>query len=147
MLLGQATKGGTMGEAQEVMNQLTDALLSRDKDAATKLYASDAVAVTPDQGEIRSQKEIVEWSNEFFDVFPDVQYESLYVHESGNTAIGEGYFVGTHTGPLRSPTGRASLRPAGLYEFAFATSARSRTGSSRVTASTSTRWSSLTNSG
>jgi hypothetical protein len=36
----------------------------------------------------------------------------VHAHESGNTAIDEGYFVGTHTGPLPSPTGE-SIPPTG----------------------------------
>jgi ketosteroid isomerase-like protein len=103
----RSRKGGTMGEAREVMNRLTEAMFSKDVDAAGKVYASDAVAVTPDQGEVRGAKEIIEWSKQFFDAFPDARYESLHAHEAGNTAIDEGYFVGTHTGPLRSPTGES----------------------------------------
>ena len=94
-----------MGEAREVLDRLTEAVFSRDKDATAKLYASDAVAVTPDQGEVRGNREIAEWSAEFLEAFPDLQYESLHEHEAGNTAIDEGFLVGTNTGPLVSPTG------------------------------------------
>jgi ketosteroid isomerase-like protein len=105
-------KGERMGEARKVLDRLTDAMFSKDLDAAAKLYASDAVAVTPDQGEVTGVKEILEWSKQFFDAFPDARYESVHAYESGNTAIDEGYFVGTHTAPLPSPTGE-SIPPTG----------------------------------
>jgi ketosteroid isomerase-like protein len=97
-----------MGEAREVMDRLTDAIFSRDWEALGRIYASDAVVMTPDQGEISGTEEIVEWSRGLLDGFPDdARYESLYEHEAGNTAIDEGYFVGTNTGPLVSPTGES----------------------------------------
>lgn len=101
-----------MGEAREVMDKLTEAVFSKDLEAATELYAPDAVAVTPDQGEVSGNKEIMEWNRQFFDAFPDAQYELWHAHESGNTAIDEGYFVGTNSGPLISPTGE-SIPPTG----------------------------------
>ena len=94
-----------MGEAREVMDRITDAYFSKDVDAAAKLYAPDAVAVAPDAGELRGRDQIVAWSKELFDAFPDATYEPVNEYEAGNTAIDEGYFVGTNTGPLQGPTG------------------------------------------
>ena len=96
-----------MGEAREVMDRLTEAMISRDSGAIEGLYAAHAVAVTPDEGEVRGPREIAEWSQAFLAAFPDAQFESLAAHESGNTAIDEGYLVGTNTGPLLSPTGES----------------------------------------
>jgi ketosteroid isomerase-like protein len=87
------------------MDKLTDALFRNDYDAARALYASDAVAVTPDKGEVNGSGEIVDWARELFEAFPDARYESANAFESGNTAIDEGYFTGTNTGPLVAPTG------------------------------------------
>jgi steroid delta-isomerase-like uncharacterized protein len=94
-----------MGEAREVLDRLTDAVFRKDWEAVARLYAADAVVVTPDAGEIRGNEEVAAWYGEFLDAFPDARYESAYAHELGNTAIDEGYFVGTNTGTLRSPTG------------------------------------------
>jgi steroid delta-isomerase-like uncharacterized protein len=94
-----------MGEAREVMDRITDAYFGKDMDAAAKLYAPDAVAVSPDRGEVKGRDQIIEWSKELFDAFPDATYEALNAFESGNTAIDEGYFVGTHTGALKGPAG------------------------------------------
>jgi ketosteroid isomerase-like protein len=41
-----------MGEAREVMDRVTDAILKGDLEALKGLYAQDAVAETPDQGTI-----------------------------------------------------------------------------------------------
>jgi len=87
------------------MDRLTDAIFSRDWEAVAGLYAPEGVAVTPDQGEVQGNRAIAEWSREFLEAFPDARYESVYAHESGETAIDEGYMTGTNTGPLVSPTG------------------------------------------
>jgi SnoaL-like domain len=113
-----------MGEARDVMNQVTGAFVSQQWDTAAKLYASDAVAVTPDQGEVRGRDNIVAWSKQFFDGFPDAKYEAVNEY-----AIDEGYFAGTNTGPLQSPTGQPLLPPAGPSEWRHATLRPSRTAS------------------
>jgi ketosteroid isomerase-like protein len=99
--------GGSVGEAREVMDRVTEALFNKDKAAATKCYAADAVAVAPDAGEVRGVENVVAWSWDLFDAFPDAKYESVNEYESGDTAIDEGYFVGTHTGPLKNPNGES----------------------------------------
>ena len=96
-----------MGEARRVMDAMTDATLQSDLEAAADLYAPDAVIVTPDQGELRGREQIVEYLKEINDAFPDNSYEPAYKHESGDTAIDEGYFVGTNTAPLSLPTGES----------------------------------------
>jgi predicted ester cyclase len=54
---------------------------------------------------VRGNDNIVAWSRQFFAAFPDAKYEPVNEFESGNTAIDEGYFAGTNTGPLPGPTG------------------------------------------
>ena len=94
-----------MGEARDAMDRVTDAFFSNEWDTAAKLYAPDAVAVTPDRGEVTGKDNIVAWSRELVETFPDARYEPVNEYESGNTAIDEGYFAGTNTGPLQGPTG------------------------------------------
>ncbi len=101
-----------MGEAREVLDRLTEAVFSRDWDAVGGCYASNAVLVTPDEGEISGTEEVVQWYRDFLEAFEDARYELLYRHEAGNTAIDEGYFLGTHTGPLATPTGE-TIPPTG----------------------------------
>ena len=88
-----------MGEAREAMDRLTEAFTARDLKAVGESYAENAVVVTPDSGEITGREQIVEYWRPFAEAFPDIGYESLYKHESGDTAIDEGYFTGTNSGP------------------------------------------------
>jgi ketosteroid isomerase-like protein len=94
-----------MGEARQVMDAITQAVFQKDLEAAANLYAPDAVMATPDQGELRGREQIIGYLKQFNDAFPDSSYEPAYAHESGNTAVDEGYFVGTNTAPLTLPTG------------------------------------------
>ncbi len=94
-----------MGEARDVMNRLTEALFSKDLEALREIYAADAVVETPDQGTITGCDAIVAYMGGMMAGFPDASYEELQEHESGNTAIDEGYFVGTNTGALAGPSG------------------------------------------
>jgi steroid delta-isomerase-like uncharacterized protein len=94
-----------MGEAREVMDSVTDAVFKGDLEALKALYAPDAVADTPDEGTIRGRDEIAAYLAEFAAAFPDAQWEPLHKHEVGATAVDEGYFVGTNTGPMTGPNG------------------------------------------
>jgi ketosteroid isomerase-like protein len=97
-----------MGQAREVMDRLTEALTTKqDLKAIAELYAEDAVAITPDGGEIHGRDNIVEYWREMTDAVPDARFESVYAYEVGNTAIDEGVFRGRNTGPLRLPTGES----------------------------------------
>ena len=101
-----------MGDAREVMDRVTAAVISQDFDAAAACYAESAVAVTPDQGEVRGREAIIGYLKQQTEVFPDAGYESVQKHESGNVAIDEGYFTGTHTAPLSLPSGE-TVAPTG----------------------------------
>lgn len=95
-----------MGQAREVMDRLTEALTSTpDLKAIAELYAADAVAVTPDGGEIHGRDNIVDYWRQMTDAVTDASYESVYAVEVGDTAIDEGFYSGTNTGPLPLPSG------------------------------------------
>jgi predicted ester cyclase len=96
-----------MGEAREVLNRVTDAMVSHNPDALADCYAENAVAVTPEQGELSGREAVCAYLAEFLEAFPDFTYEYLQQHEAGNWAIDEGYFGGTNTGPLVMPSGEA----------------------------------------
>ncbi len=101
-----------MGEARDVLDRITEAVTSGDEDTLRSLYAENASIETPDQGTLSGRDAIVGWLGAFQKAFPDVSWEPLHEHEAGNTAIDEGYVVGTHTGPLDAPTGE-SIPPTG----------------------------------
>ncbi|KOU60818.1 polyketide cyclase [Streptomyces sp. MMG1533] len=95
-----------MGQAREVMDRLTDALTAhQDIKAVGELYADDAVAFTPDEGEIRGRDNIVEYWRQMTEAVPEATFETLHSYEVGDTAIDEGFFSGRNTGPLQLPTG------------------------------------------
>jgi ketosteroid isomerase-like protein len=94
-----------MGEARKVMDQITDAALKGDSEALKALYAQDAVAETPDQGTITGGDQIAAYMIDFSAAFPDMSWEELYKHETGDTAIDEGYLVGTNTVSMTGPNG------------------------------------------
>ena len=94
-----------MGEAREVMDRVTAAVFGAVVESCGDLYAVDAIAVTPDQGELRGRDQIVAYHKQLRDAFPDSRYEQVAAYESGNVAIDEGYVVGTHTGALTGPSG------------------------------------------
>jgi ketosteroid isomerase-like protein len=91
--------------AREVMDRATAAMIDGDLDAMAKCYAADATAVTPDAGVLHGREQIITQFRRFLDAFPDAAFEPAATHEAGNVAIDEGFFVGTHTGPLELPTG------------------------------------------
>jgi ketosteroid isomerase-like protein len=94
-----------MGEARDVMDRATELITSGNREELQNCYADDATAVTPDQGEIKGADAIMNWFHQFNEAIPDARWEPLYAHEVGDTAIDEGYFTGTNTGPLALPTG------------------------------------------
>lgn len=94
-----------MGRAREIMDLITDAVMAGDREALMRLYASDAVAETPDAGRLEGREAIADYLVTFKPAFPDLSWEAVSQHENGDTAIDEGYFAGTHTGVLSSPDG------------------------------------------
>ncbi|WP_416983261.1 ester cyclase [Streptomyces sp. T028] len=97
-----------MGQAREVMDRLTEALTTNtDLKVVGELFAQDAVAVTPDGGELRGRDSIVEYWRQLTDAVPEARYEPVHAYEIGSTAIDEGYFGGRNTGPIQLPTGES----------------------------------------
>ncbi|MFF4586542.1 ester cyclase [Streptomyces sp. NPDC001388] len=97
-----------MGQAREVMDRLTEALTGKpDLEVIGELFAEDAVAVTPDGGELHGRDSIVEYWRHMTDAVPEGSFESLHAYEIGNTAIDEGFFGGRNSGPIHMPDGES----------------------------------------
>ncbi len=95
-----------MGEAREVMDRLTDAVTAHpDLNVVSDLYAEDAVALTPDEGQLRGRDAIVEYWRSMTEAVPEATFEVLHSYEAGDTAIDEGVYRGRNTGPLELPNG------------------------------------------
>ena len=101
-----------MGQAQEVMRRITDAVMSGDVKALADCYAEEAVAETPDAGRLEGRSEVVKYLQTFSEAFPDASFEAVSELEDENVAVDEGYFVGTHTQPMALPTGE-TIAPTG----------------------------------
>ncbi len=101
-----------MGQAREVMDRLNKAMEAKDKETLARSYAADAVAYTPDKGELRGRDAITSYLFELWDAIPDVRYEQTGRHEAGDVAIDEGIVIGTNTGPLLMPSGE-TMEPTG----------------------------------
>ncbi len=95
-----------MAEAREVMDRRQAALAARDLKAVADCYAEDARALTPDEGELIGRDQILRYIQVTADAFPDIRYESLRKHESGNVAINEGFWIGSNSAPLQVPSGQ-----------------------------------------
>jgi ketosteroid isomerase-like protein len=94
-----------MGQAREVMDRITKAVVTGDETALHQLYSADAVAETPDVGRLEGGGAIAGHLLSFSRAFSDAYWEALSAHECDDTAIAEGWFVGTHTGALSTPDG------------------------------------------
>jgi ketosteroid isomerase-like protein len=127
-----------MGQAQELMRRITDAVMAGDEKELADCYVENAVAETPDFGKLEGRSEIVKYLQAFSQAFPDFRFESLSELEDGTVAIDEGYLVGTHTGPMTSPTGESIAPPGRGSACGNATSWWSRTGWPLPIGSTST---------
>ena len=94
-----------MGEARDTIDRMTECMVNKDLDGVAGVYAPDAVITTPDEGEIKGREEIVEYLRKFVVALPDFTWEALAEYECGDTAVDEGWVVGTNTGPLPAPGG------------------------------------------
>jgi ketosteroid isomerase-like protein len=101
-------KEAIVGEARDVMDRATELVMSGNLEELRNCYADDATITTPDQGELSGADAITNWFRPFSEAFPDARFEPLYGHEVGDTAIDEGYFTGTNTGPIPLPTGETA---------------------------------------
>ena len=128
-----------MGEARDILDRMTESVLRGDADALAKCYANDAVAVTPDYGELIGRKAVVDYFRPFFEAFSEVSSEEIGRHEAGNVAIDEGYFTGTHPRHSPTPAVRRSRPREGRSGFVSATWRQWSAGASAATTCTSTR--------
>ena len=100
------------GDQREKAEKIVAALNAHDAAAYAAFYSSDAVVYTtaspePVRGRAAIQQDIQQW----FTAMPDMmlQLEELLV--DGPTAVSRFQLVGTHTGPLATPSGE--LPPTG----------------------------------
>jgi ketosteroid isomerase-like protein len=96
-----------MGQARELMDRATAAVLAGELEALRDIYAEDVVATTPDEGKLNGIDAFLEWNRSFIASFSDRSYESERGFETEDCAIDQGYFVGRHTKDLDLPGGQS----------------------------------------
>ena len=101
-----------MGQARELMDRVTSALLAKDFDALRELYDPHIIGVTPDARKLHGVDEIIEYFRAVAEAFPNMSYESVGTYESGACAIDQGDMLAHNTGPLHLPGGQ-TLPPTG----------------------------------
>lgn len=94
-----------MGQAREILDKITEAIMTGDRDAIARLYAEDAVADTPDEGRLVGRAAIADYLAGFARAFPDITWEAIAQLDADDTAIDEGYIIGVNSGPLVTPDG------------------------------------------
>lgn len=95
-----------MGQARELMDRATAAVLAGELEALRDIYADDMVATTPDEGTLNGIDAFLEWNGSFIASFSDRSYEAHRGFETEDCAIDQGYFVATHTKDLALPGGQ-----------------------------------------
>jgi steroid delta-isomerase-like uncharacterized protein len=102
-------------ELRKLVDQHYDGMNAGDLDAALKGIASDVETVTP-FGVITGLAGFRELGQAFLTAVPNQKMAIVNYLDAGDTAVVEGVYSGTHTGPLASPNG---VIPATNREFSF----------------------------
>lgn len=93
-----------MSNARTLQDRLTEAVRAKDLDAILACYSPDAVMVAP-EGTFHGTDEIALFLRAQFEAFADFDVAVSAKLDGGDTALDEGTFSGTHTGPLPLPNG------------------------------------------
>jgi steroid delta-isomerase-like uncharacterized protein len=109
-----------MNDAKRVLEQAIDSWNARDRNAWAALYAEDVVYEAPGGQRISGLQDLGE---KYFDALvtaaPDRVSSDVVLFADGEYVVEQARYVGTHTGPLRSPDG-TEVPPTGKhFDFAF----------------------------
>ena len=104
-IISGGREAADVGEAREVMDRVTDAILRGDWEALKGFTLRTRSLRRPTMGMITGRDQIAAYLAEFGTAFPDAAREERSQHEGGDTAIDEGTFVGTNTGSMTGPNG------------------------------------------
>src|SRR5918992_257365 len=92
--------------AEDFVQEHVKAFNAHDAAAWASHYAENAVLHDPQYQEPKRGRDAVRQDiQEFFDGFPDIQFQILSVISSGDQAAIEGVGSGTQTGPIQGPGG------------------------------------------
>jgi ketosteroid isomerase-like protein len=95
----------------KLRQRFLEAVAGNDVAAVVACYRDDAVLVAP-EGRYEGRDYIEAYYRPQFQAFPDGKLTVVGTHETGDTAIGEWSFAGTHKGPIELPGG-TTVAPTG----------------------------------
>jgi len=109
-----------MSEARKVLEQAIEYWNAGDRDAWAALYAEDVVYEAPGGQRISGLADLRE---KYFDALltaaPDRSSRDIVLFADGEHVVEQARYVGTHTGPLRSPDGVEILPTGKRFDFPF----------------------------
>jgi steroid delta-isomerase-like uncharacterized protein len=93
-----------MADAAELGRKFFRAIQDSDIDGACALLSDDVDFSSPG-GAFKGSTEVRPFLQGYVEGFPGASFEIRNVVEAGQNAALEGAYIGTHSGPLRGPTG------------------------------------------
>jgi steroid delta-isomerase-like uncharacterized protein len=109
-----------MSEAKAVLEQAIDYWNATDRDAWETLYADDVVYEAPGGQRISGLSAL---KDQYFDALvtaaPDRTSREIVLFAEGEHVVEQARYSGTHTGPLRSPTGVEIPATGKAFDFPF----------------------------
>jgi steroid delta-isomerase-like uncharacterized protein len=94
-----------MGSLHDIFKEGERAFNAHDIDAEMALYSQDAQFSGPGGMELKGIDAIRQFTQSWFQGFPDATVRTDNLIEAGDTLVQEGVFTGTHTGVFPTPMG------------------------------------------
>jgi steroid delta-isomerase-like uncharacterized protein len=109
-----------VSEAKAVLEQAIDLWNAGDRDAWAALYADDVVYEAPGGQRISG---LADLQDKYFDALitaaPDRVSRDVVLFADGEYVVEQAQYVGTHTGPLRTPDGGEVPATGRHFDFPF----------------------------
>jgi steroid delta-isomerase-like uncharacterized protein len=93
-----------MAEARELGERWFDTMKTGDTQAIAALLTDDVDFYSPG-GQVDGPQEVAQFVGAFATAVLDSEFDIRIWVESGSTAVAEGTYRGTHTGPMMTPQG------------------------------------------
>lgn len=94
-----------MGSAKALVDRLWEAHEVGDNTAIRELFAPSVEIVMPGGMRLQGAEQLVAFLQMYREAFPDMRHRTVNYVESENKIAVELRITGTHTGPMRMPTG------------------------------------------
>ena len=94
-----------MSTIEELAERASQVFNSHDLGRLREITHPDAEAVAPGGMTFSGREAVIAFNATWWEAFPDARIETVRRTVSGNLAVEEGVFRGTHTGVFRTPMG------------------------------------------